>query len=66
MAVSVDRQLLTVNGTTTEASPGPPPVHRCRQAPPGIRVVQVTEATRDALPEQLMDRLIGAPRGEEQ
>jgi nucleoside-triphosphatase len=32
---------------------------------PGIRVVQVTEATRDALPEQLMDRLIGAPRGEE-
>jgi nucleoside-triphosphatase len=33
---------------------------------PGIRVVRVTEATRDALPEQLMDRLIGAPRGEEQ
>ena len=32
---------------------------------PGIRVVRVTEATRDALPEQLMDRLIGAPRGEE-
>ena len=31
----------------------------------GIRVVRVTEATRDALPEQLMDRLIGAPRGEE-
>ena len=28
---------------------------------PGIRVVRVTEATRDALPEQLMDRLIGAP-----
>ena len=33
---------------------------------PGIRLVRVTEATRDALPEQLMDRLIGAPRGEEQ
>jgi len=33
---------------------------------PDIRVVRVTEATRDALPEQLMDRLIGAPRGEEQ
>jgi nucleoside-triphosphatase len=33
---------------------------------PGIRVVRVTEAIRDALPEQLMDRLIGAPRGEEQ
>jgi nucleoside-triphosphatase len=32
---------------------------------PGIRVVRVTEATRDALPEQLMDRLMGAPRGEE-
>jgi nucleoside-triphosphatase len=33
---------------------------------PGIRVVRVTEATRDALPEQLMDRLIGTPPGEEQ
>jgi nucleoside-triphosphatase len=33
---------------------------------PGVRVVRVTEATRDALPEQLMDRLTGAPRGEEQ
>jgi nucleoside-triphosphatase len=33
---------------------------------PGIGVVRVTEATRDALPVQLMDRLIGAPRGEEQ
>jgi nucleoside-triphosphatase len=33
---------------------------------PGIRVVRVTETTRDALPEQLMDRLIGAPRGEQQ
>jgi len=32
---------------------------------PGIRVVRVTEATRDALPEQLMDRLIGARRGKE-
>jgi nucleoside-triphosphatase len=34
---------------------------------PDIRVVRVTEATRDALPEQLnlMDRLVGAPRGEE-
>jgi nucleoside-triphosphatase len=33
---------------------------------PDVRVVRVTEATRDALPEQLMDRLIGVPRGEEQ
>jgi len=32
---------------------------------PGIRVVRVTEASRDALPEQLMDRLIGARRGKE-
>jgi nucleoside-triphosphatase len=32
---------------------------------PGIRVVRVIEATRDALPEQLMERLVGAPRGEE-
>jgi nucleoside-triphosphatase len=31
---------------------------------PGIGVVWVTEATRDALPEQLMDRLVGAHRGE--
>jgi nucleoside-triphosphatase len=33
---------------------------------PGIWVVRVTEATRDALPERLMERLVGAPRGEEQ
>ena len=33
---------------------------------PGIRVVRVTEATRDALPEQLMGRLVGARRGEQQ
>ena len=33
---------------------------------PGILVVRVTEATRDGLPEQLMDPLIGGPRGEEQ
>jgi nucleoside-triphosphatase len=33
---------------------------------PDIRVVRVTEATRDALPDQLIDRLVGAPRGEEQ
>jgi nucleoside-triphosphatase len=33
---------------------------------PDIRVVRVTEATRDALPEQLMDRLVGTPRGEQQ
>ena len=31
---------------------------------PDVRVVRVTEATRDALPEQLMDRLVGAHRGE--
>jgi nucleoside-triphosphatase len=31
-----------------------------------IRVVRVAEATRDALPEQLMDRLVGTPRGEQQ
>jgi nucleoside-triphosphatase len=30
-----------------------------------IRVVRVTEATRDALAEQLMGRLVGTPRGEE-
>ena len=33
---------------------------------PDIRVVRVTEATRDALPEQLMGRLVGTPRGEQQ
>jgi nucleoside-triphosphatase len=32
---------------------------------PDIRVVRVTEATRDALPERLMERLVGTPRGEE-
>ena len=32
---------------------------------PDIRVVRVTEATRDALPEQLIDRLVGTPRGEQ-
>jgi nucleoside-triphosphatase len=32
---------------------------------PDIRLVRVTEATRDGLPEQLMDRLIGAPQREE-
>jgi nucleoside-triphosphatase len=31
---------------------------------PDIRVVRVTEATRDALPEQLMDCLVGARQGE--
>jgi nucleoside-triphosphatase len=35
---------------------------KCR---PGIRVVRVTEATRDGLPEQLVDRLVGTPRGEQ-
>jgi nucleoside-triphosphatase len=47
-------------------------VHRARhqftdalRRRPGIRLVRVTEATRDALPEQLMDRLIGAPQREE-
>ena len=33
---------------------------------PDIRVVRVTEATRDVLPEQLMGRLLGTPRGEQQ
>ena len=33
---------------------------------PDIRVVRVTEATRDALPEQLMGRLVDGPRGEQQ
>jgi nucleoside-triphosphatase len=33
---------------------------------PDIRVVRVTEATRDALPEQLMGRLVGTLRGEQQ
>jgi nucleoside-triphosphatase len=32
---------------------------------PDIRVVRVTEATRDGLPEQLVDRLVGTPRGEQ-
>ena len=31
---------------------------------PDIRLVGVTEATRDALPQQLMDWLVGATRGE--
>ena len=35
---------------------------KCR---PDIRVVRVTEATRDGLPEQLVDRLVGTPRGEQ-
>jgi nucleoside-triphosphatase THEP1 len=33
---------------------------------PDIRVVRVTEATRDALPEQLIDCLVGTPRGARQ
>ena len=33
---------------------------------PDMQVVRVTEATRDALPEQLMDRVIAAVRGTEQ
>jgi nucleoside-triphosphatase len=33
---------------------------------PDIRVIRVTEATRDALPERLMERLVGTPRGEQQ
>ena len=33
---------------------------------PDIRVVRVTQATRDGLPEQLVDRLVGTPRGEQQ
>jgi nucleoside-triphosphatase len=32
---------------------------------PDIRVVRVTEETRDALPERLMERLVGTPRGEQ-
>ena len=32
---------------------------------PDIRVVRVTEETRDALPERLMEQLVGTPRGEE-
>ncbi len=32
---------------------------------PDIRVVRVTEATRDALPEQLIDCLVGTPRREQ-
>ena len=31
---------------------------------PDVRVVRVTEATRDALPEQLMDCLVGTHQGE--
>ena len=31
---------------------------------PDIRVVRVTDKTRDALPEQLMDYLVAAPPGE--
>ena len=31
---------------------------------PDIRVVRVTDETRDALPEQLMDHLVAAPPGE--
>jgi nucleoside-triphosphatase len=34
---------------------------KCR---PDIRVVRVTDETRDALPEQLMDYLVAAPPGE--
>ena len=33
---------------------------------PDSRVVQVTEATRDALPEQLIDCLVGTPRRAQQ
>jgi nucleoside-triphosphatase THEP1 len=33
---------------------------------PDIRVVRVTEATRDTLPEQLMDCLVGAGQGKAQ
>jgi nucleoside-triphosphatase len=33
---------------------------------PDIRVVRVTEATRDALPEQLIDCLVGTPRRAQQ
>ena len=32
---------------------------------PDIRVIRVTEATRDALPERLMERLVGTHQGEE-
>jgi nucleoside-triphosphatase len=32
---------------------------------PDVRVVRVTETTREALPEQLMEGLVGAPRGDE-
>jgi nucleoside-triphosphatase len=46
-------------------------VHRARyqltdalKRRPDIRVVRVTDATRDALPQRLMDRLVGATRGE--
>jgi nucleoside-triphosphatase THEP1 len=47
-------------------------VHRARdrvtdalKRRPDVRVVRVTEATRDALPEQLRDWLVGTPPGEE-
>jgi nucleoside-triphosphatase len=32
---------------------------------PDVQVIRVTEATRDGLPERLMERLVGTPRGEE-
>jgi nucleoside-triphosphatase len=32
---------------------------------PDIQVIRVTEATRDGLPERLMERLVGTGRGEE-
>ena len=32
---------------------------------PDIRVIRVTEATRDALPERLMERLVGTHQGKE-
>ncbi|MFL6271938.1 MAG: nucleoside-triphosphatase, partial [Actinomycetes bacterium] len=32
---------------------------------PDIRVIRVTEATRDGLPERLMKRLVGTHQGEE-
>jgi nucleoside-triphosphatase len=33
---------------------------------PDVQVIRVTEGIRDALPRQLLDRLVGGPRGEEQ
>jgi nucleoside-triphosphatase THEP1 len=35
-------------------------------AGPTSEWVRVTQATRDALPEQVVDRLVGTPRGEQQ